>query len=151
MEMAIEIPSDNDGFALLQCSLCGEYFKITPSDYEDDTVLELCCPNCCLICEDYFTEDVIDLAMAKTQNYAMDLIHNEMKKWEQQFKGGCVTFKAGNKPKEEYESPIYVTIEALTIHQYRCCGRKVKIKPMLQIIGSYCPFCGVKEFETEQN
>lgn len=151
MGMTIEIPSDDDGFALLQCPLCGEYFKITPGDYEDDSVLELRCPNCGLISDNYFTEDVLELAMAKTQNYAIDLIYNEMEKWERQFKSGIVTFKAGKKPKEEYESPIHATIEALTIHQYQCCGRKAKIKPILQIVGSYCPFCGVKEFEAKQD
>jgi uncharacterized C2H2 Zn-finger protein len=36
-----------------------------------------------------------------------------------------------------------------TVHQYRCCNREVKIKPLLKIAGSYCPFCGVKEFETQ--
>jgi uncharacterized C2H2 Zn-finger protein len=151
VEMRIGIPTDNDGYVLLQCPLCGEYFKITPINYEDDGVLEIRCPNCGLISDDYFTEDVIELAAKKAKNYAMDLFHKEMKKWERQFKDDRITFKAGKKPKVEYESQIQTTIEAMTSHQYRCCGRSAKIKLLLQIIGSYCPFCGVKEFEAKQN
>jgi uncharacterized C2H2 Zn-finger protein len=149
MEMKIEIPADNDGFVLLRCPLCGEYFKIMPSDYEDDGVLELRCPNCGLISDNYVTEDVIELAMAMVQNYAMDLIHKEMKNLERKFKGGFITFKEEEKPKKAHESPIHATIESLIINSYRCCGRNAKIKPMLKIIGSYCPFCGVKEYGTE--
>lgn len=147
--MKVEIPADNEGYALLQCSLCGDYFKITPHDYEDDGILELCCPNCGLISDGYFTEDVVELAMAIANNYAMDMIYQEMKKWERKFKGGLVTFKAGKKPKEKYESTIRATIEALTVHKYQCCDRSIKIKPLLKIAGSYCPFCRVKEFGIE--
>ena len=35
------MPADNDGYVLLQCPNCGTYFKATPSDIEDDGVLEL--------------------------------------------------------------------------------------------------------------
>jgi len=147
--MKIEIPTDNDGFVLLQCTLCGEYFKVTPSDYEDDGVLEIYCPSCGLVSENYITEDVIELAMTMAHNVAMDLVYNEMKKLERKFKGGAISFKAGKKPKPEQENPIRATIEALTITHFRCCNKKVKIKPMLRISGCYCPFCGVKSFEVE--
>ena len=147
--MKIEIPADNDGFALLQCSLCGELFKVKPSDYEDDGVLEIHCPACGLSGENFFTEEVIELALAMAQNYAHDLIYSQMKKWEKQLSNGIMTFKAGKKPKPEYESPIHATIDALTITRFRCCGYDTKIKPLLKICGSYCPFCGVKEFELE--
>lgn len=147
--MKIEIPADNDGYVLLQCPTCGEYFKITPDDYEDDGVLEISCPSCGLANENYLTDDVIKLAMAKVQNIAMDLIYNEMKKWERKSKGNLLSIKAGKKPAHEYESPIHATIDALTITPFRCCNKKVKIKPMLKIIGCYCPFCGVKDFEIE--
>ena len=32
----ISIPSDSDGFIFLQCT-CGEYFKLTPKDLEDES------------------------------------------------------------------------------------------------------------------
>ena len=146
--MQIEIPSDNSGFVLLQCPLCGELFKLRPSDYKDDSVLEIHCPNCGLCSDSYFTEDVLNLAMAMSHNIAIDLIHNEMQKLEKNFnKSGVVTFKAGKKQKKEYEHPIQATIETLEIKYYECCNKEAKIKPLLKIYGHYCPFCGVKYFE----
>jgi uncharacterized C2H2 Zn-finger protein len=149
MEMTIEIPADNDGFVLLQCALCGEIFKVKPCGLEDDTVLEMRCPACGLISDNYFTDEITELAMTKAQNYAMGLLYDEMKKLERRTKGKALSFTEGKKPKEEFESPIQSTIEALSVHQYRCCNREVRIKPLLKIVGSYCPFCGVKEFETQ--
>ena len=145
----ISIPSDNDGYCLMQCPTCGEYFKVKPDDYEDDGVLEMRCPACGLIGDNYITEDVLELAMVIAQNYAMDLIHNEFKKMERKFKSGAVTFKAGKKPTPEPESPIRAGIEALAITRFPCCKRSIKIKPLLQITGCYCPFCGVKNYEVE--
>lgn len=42
----ISIKSDNDGFILLQCSLCGEFFKLLASDLNDDSTLNIWCPYC---------------------------------------------------------------------------------------------------------
>lgn len=147
ISMQIEIPADNDGFVLLQCPMCGEFFKLRPSDYEDDSVLEIHCPNCGLCGDNYVTNDVLDLAMTMAGNAVMELIHNEMKKWEKSFRTGPISFKAGKKPKREYEHPIHLTIEALEVKHYECCKKEAKIKPLLKICGHYCPFCGVKYFE----
>ncbi len=149
MQMEISIPADNDGYVLLQCPFCGEYFKLTPDDCEDDGILDIFCPSCGLNGENFITEDVLELALAITQNVAMDMIYDEMKKWEKQFNSGFMTFKAGKKPKPEPENPIRAGIEALTITHFKCCKRNAKIKPMLIFTGCYCPFCGVKEYELE--
>ncbi len=142
--MKISIPSDTDGFVLFQCPLCGEFFKLTPNDTQADDVIEIWCPSCGLKSENYFTEDVIELAMKMAENVAMDMIFKEMQKWERQFKGSGLTFKAGKKPRSKPESPIIAGIEALEIQQYDCCKRQAKIKPIVKFTGSYCPFCGVK-------
>lgn len=147
--MEISIPADNDGYILLQCPNCGTFFKATPSDIEDDGVLELFCPSCGLVGEDYITEDVLELAMAMAHNKAMDIIHEEFKKMERQFRKGPVTFKAGKRPKHEPENPIHSRIEALEIVSFPCCKRTAKIKPILSMTGCYCPFCGVKNYEVE--
>mgnify|MGYP001116115024 CR=1 FL=1 len=101
----VSIPADDQGFVLMQCPLCGEFFKIKPGDYHAEDVIEIWCPSCGLKAENYFTDDVIELALKKTKNYANDLIYNEMKKWEKKFKGSFISFKAGKKPQheEEYE------------------------------------------------
>ena len=39
INMTIPIPTDDDGYVLLQCEQCGTYFKATPYDLEDDGVL----------------------------------------------------------------------------------------------------------------
>jgi predicted RNA-binding Zn-ribbon protein involved in translation (DUF1610 family) len=145
MNMTIKIPADNDGYVLLQCPLCGEYLKISADNCEDDSVLELRCPFCAMVSDNYFTDSVIKLAQAVIQNYAMDLIHEDMKKPERTFSGGLLILKAGKKPEKTHENPTYTGIDTLKIHRYLCCGRNAKIKPLLHITGSYCPFCGVKE------
>ena len=85
--------------------------------------------------------------MAK--NEIMDMIHDEFKKLERQTKNGIVQFKAGKKPKHEYENPIRSGIEAMEIAHFPCCRRDAKVKPLLKITGCYCPFCGVKNYEVE--
>ena len=145
----ISIPTDDDGYVLLQCPNCGTYFKATPSDIKDDGVLEIFCPSCGLTSESYVTVDVIELAMAMLQNKGMDMIHDEFKKIERQFKNGPITFTAGKPPKHEPEDPIRSGIEALEIVAFPCCMRTAKIKPNLRMTGCYCPFCGVKNYEVE--
>ena len=147
--MTISIPTDDDGYVLLRCPNCGTFFKATPADVQDDGVLELFCPSCGLSSENYITEDVIKLAIAMTKNKAMDMIHNEFKKMERQFRKGAVTFSAGKQPKHEHEEPIRSGIEAMEIASFPCCQRTAKIKPMLKMTGCYCPFCGVKIYEVE--
>ena len=149
LKFEISIPTDNDGYVLLKCPNCGTYFKATPSDVQDDGVLELYCPSCGLSSDSYITDDVLELAIAMTKNAAMDLIYNEFKKMERQFKKGPITFKVGRPPKHEPEDPIRSGIEAMEIVTFPCCKRTAKIKPILRMTGCYCPFCGVKNYEIE--
>ncbi|QXM06961.1 TFIIB-type zinc ribbon-containing protein [Crassaminicella indica] len=149
IQMEISIPADNDGFVLLQCPLCGEFFKLKPRDMEEDNVIEIWCPCCGLRSENYFTEDVIELAMKMGTNIAMDRIFDEMKKWEKQFKGCGVSFNAGKRPPKEIETPIVSGIEALEMQKYKCCKKEAKIKPLIKMCGSYCPYCGVMYDEFE--
>lgn len=108
----ITIPSDDDGYILLQCERCGEYFKITAADTRDDKLLDIYCPCCGLVSENYITEDVAKLAQSIAQNYAMDLIYNAFKDLERKTKKDIIRFKAGKKPRHEDENPIRSGIEA---------------------------------------
>ena len=143
----INIPSDDDGYILLQCEHCGTFFKIPAGDMENDALLELYCPGCGLVSKSYLTKDVIELAQAMAQNYAMDMLYDAFKDLEKKTKRGIVQFKAGKPPKHEHENLIRSGIEALDITSFRCCKKNVKIKPLLKMTGCYCPFCGVKEYE----
>lgn len=147
--MSISIPSDDEGYILLQCEHCGTFFKATPSDIQDDGVLNIFCPSCGLISENYLTENVIELALKMAKNYAQDAIYDAFKSLERQSKHSMVKFKAGKKPRHESEEPIRSGIEALEVASFLCCNRTAKVKPLLKMTGCYCPFCGVKQYEFE--
>lgn len=141
----ISIPSDKDGFCLMQCPLCAGFFKLTPSDFEAEDVIQIWCPNCGLKSENYFTEDVIDLALIMGRNMAVDVIHNSFKKIEKKSGKKNFSLKINKRPSHQHENPIIAGIELLDIQKYKCCRREAKIKPIVKLIGSYCPFCGVND------
>ncbi len=145
----ISIPPDNEGYILLQCQYCGSFFKCTAKDLNDDEILNIHCPSCGLISDSYLTEDVIELAHAKSENYVMDLIYDSFKGLERSSSNKCVKFKAGKKQKHKTESPIRYSIDELTEKRYLCCNRCAKIKPLLKMSGSHCPFCGVISYADE--
>ena len=148
--MTVSIPTDDEGYILLQCEHCGTFFKATPSDIEDDGVLHIFCPSCGLISENYVTEDVIELAMRMIKNKVNDMVYDAFKDLERHNKrNGTIKFKAGKRPEHETEDPIRSGIEALEIANFPCCRRTAKIKPLLKMTGAYCPFCGVKNYEIE--
>lgn len=145
----ISIPSDEDGFVLMQCEHCGEFFKCTPADIESDEILYIYCPNCGLISDSYITDDVRELADTIAQNYANDLIYDFMKGLEKKFSSSMVKIKAGKKPNHERENPIYSVVDDLVERHFACCNRSTKINPLLKMSASHCPFCGVITFEDE--
>lgn len=148
--MTISIPTDDEGYVLLRCEHCGTFFKITPSDIEDDGVLRIFCPSCGLTSETYVTEDVIELALKMARNIVGDMIYDAFKDLERHNKrNSMIQFKAGKRPKHETEDPIRSGIEAMEIAAFPCCNRTAKIKPLLKMTGAYCPFCGVKNYEIE--
>lgn len=105
LSFEISIPCDDDGFVLLQCPKCGEFFKLRPSDIESDEVLDIYCPLCGLTSEEYFTQDVIDLAIAMAKNKALDELYKEFRSLERQTRNSFVQFKC-SKPEKEDELPI---------------------------------------------
>ncbi|WP_058270956.1 hypothetical protein [Olsenella massiliensis] len=146
LSFTIEIPSDEDGFVLLQCPQCGELFKLRPGDYESDDVLEVCCPACGIASENYLTEDVIDLAAAICKNKTFDAIHKEMKKLERQTRGKAMSFKAGKQPRPDNEPVLQPSIDALAITTCKHCGKQSKVSRLLSMSKYVCPLCGVSNF-----
>ena len=147
----ISIPTDNEGFSLLQCSFCGEYFKVKSEDYNDEGILWVFCPNCGLIAESYLTEAVVELASVMFQNKMENEIYQGIKKMGRKMGGGSLVSISSQRPIPLHESPLYSTIESLAIYYYRCCGRTAKVRPSQKIVGSYCLFCGVRDFAIEQS
>lgn len=149
IHMEISIPTDDDGYVLLQCEHCGTYFKATPSDVEDDGVLRIFCPSCGLTSESYATEDVLELAEAMVENVALDAVYDMLEQMEQKLNSGLLAFSAGKRPQPKMENPIHSGIDSLEITTFPCCERSAKVKPLLKMTGCYCPFCGVKNYEVE--
>ncbi len=148
-EFEISIPTDNDGFVLMQCEHCGTFFKLRPADIEDEGILHIYCPSCGLISENYLTEDAIELAINMAENAVMDMIYDTFKDLERKNSHGLIQIKTSSRPKHKDENPIRSGIEAMEEHVYPCCQRSAKIKPILKMMGSYCPFCGVINYGTD--
>lgn len=145
----ISVPTDTDGYLLLQCPYCGQFFSAPPSDVESDTVLFLHCPACGLSGESFVTEDVMETALAIAKNKMLDSLHAEMVKMERRHNRGAVKFKAGPPPKHVHEEPIHAWINEMEIVTFPCCHLTGKIRPLLKMTGCYCIYCGVKCFEFE--
>ena len=144
MDFEISIPTDDEGYILLQCPLCNELFKIKAEDYQDENIFEIHCPSCGLVSDNYLTDDIKDLALVKAKNYVNDQLYNSIKKMEKNFNKGIIEFKVGKKPKSEFEKEIDATVGDFIILLSSCCHKRIKISKSLQLSGYYCPFCGVR-------
>ncbi len=145
----ITIPTDEDGFVLLKCPICGDLFKLIPSDYRDDSVVAIYCPSCGLTGESYITDDVIELAMNIAENQKNELISKALKQFERKTKGSIIKVETKTKIRKRSEQPIMLTAENLEQKIYPCCKMAAKIKPILKMSGSYCPYCGVMDYGVE--
>lgn len=142
----IEIPCDDEGFVLLQCPQCGEFFKLRPSDYESDEVLEVSCPACGISSDTYLTEEAVNLALAIAKNKTLGALHDEMKRLERRTKGKAVSFKAGKPPQANDEPELQPSVDALTTATCCSCGKQSKISSLLSMSMFTCPLCGVTNF-----
>lgn len=144
----ITIKSDEDGFILLQCSLCGEFFKLLASDLNDDSNINIWCPYCGLNGKRYYTEEVLEISKKIAQNEINKIIYKSFKDLERQTRNNkFMSFRSGKKPQDEVVTPIKPRIENLEIKKYECCKLKAKIRPISLENGSYCPLCGGADFE----
>lgn len=139
----INIPSDEDGYILLQCPLCGELFKLSVKDIDDEDVFDIWCPFCGLTSVNYLTDEVIELAMIKAKNNLDNFVHHEIKKIERKIKRNYISFKITSKPAYEFESPLIPIIDSLIVIDFKCCNRTAKVSPSLKTTIVFCPFCGV--------
>lgn len=146
---SISIPADNDGQILLKCPVCHDLFKVDGSIFGDDSVFEIHCPSCGIVSDNYLTDDVIELGLQMVENYANDLLEKEFKKLEKSTRNSMIKFKHKSNYKRHGEQPIMLSVENMTIAEYSCCKRPAKIKPLLRLCGSYCPYCGEKYYGAE--
>lgn len=142
----IRIPCDDDGFILLRCPHCGEMFKLTAEDIESNETLDIYCPSCSLSDSNFLTQDVIDLALAKASNYAMDAITQQLQAFAKKNSSSLVRFEVKANREREPETPIRAAIEALQIAICHDCGREAKVPPALAMSAYTCPLCGIGQF-----
>lgn len=142
----IRIPCDDDGFILLRCPHCGELFRLTAEDIESDETLDVYCPSCGLSDSNFPTQDVIDLALAKTSNYAMDAITQQLQAFAKKNSSSLIRSKVKANREGEPEPPIRAAIEALQIATCHDCGREAKVSPALAMSAYTCPLCGIGQF-----
>lgn len=147
MSKYISIPSDTEGFILLQCHLCGEYFKLLASDINDDNIINIWCPYCGLNGRQYAPKEAIDAAIQIAHNEINEMIYNTFKKIERKTKGGSIQFKCNKKPVLNEVAPIKVRTDKLELQNYKCCEAVAKIQPLSKMCGSYCPTCGGINYE----
>ena len=147
-EFKISIPTDNEGFVLLQCSFCGEYFKLLGSDVNREDTLNIWCPYCGLNGRNFAPEEAEYNVIKVAKNEINELIYNMFKDIERENRNNKnITFKCGKSPEKEIVSPIKVRVDNLEIKQFKCCGTVAKIKPLSIGCGSYCPRCGGIDYE----
>ncbi|BCJ99936.1 TFIIB-type zinc ribbon-containing protein [Anaerocolumna chitinilytica] len=145
----IRIPCDSEGFILLKCPICGALFKLDANVLDDDSIFDIYCPECGLVSDSYITEDVLELALIMAGNYLDDMMMNEFRKLERDTRNSPLKFKVTGNLQKEKEHPIKLTVEALERKVYRCCKKEAKIKPIIKMSGSYCPYCGVQDYGIE--
>lgn len=143
MENDIIIRSDQDGFILVQCSLCDGFFKLLAKDLNEESNLNIWCPYCGLNGKNYFTQEVIDIAMKIAKNQLNQMVYESFKELERKTKSNkLLSFKCENKPEKEIITSIKSRIEKFELKKYVCCNVQAKIKPIALEYGSYCPMCG---------
>ena len=91
--------------------------------------------------ENFWADDVFELAQAEILNQFMGNLQKELKALERKTRNSMIQIKAG-KYREEDEIPINSTVDPMGIVQLDCCNRSAKIRYLLNYSGYYCPFCG---------
>ncbi len=147
MATSISIPSDEDGFVLLQCHLCGEYFKMLASDVNDESVINIWCPYCGLNGKKYAPNEAIEIGFKIAENEINDMLYDFFKDLEKQTKNSLMKFKCTSKPNKNVIPSIKVKTDKLELKRYDCCKSTVKITPLSKMCGSYCPICGGIDYE----
>ena len=143
IKIEIPIPCDEDGFVHLKCNICGEKFMLETDDIEDDATIDIWCPNCGLKLTECWADDVMELAMRKTNNYIADVLNDFSKDLEKSFKNNkSIKFKADKPIKKDIELPIGRKITAFEMFYFKCCDQSAKISVQQIFTGCYCPFCG---------
>ena len=134
----IRMPCDDDGFILLRCPHCDELFKLTAEDIGSDETLDIYCPSCGLCANNFLAQNVIDLALAKTSNYAMYVIAQQLQAFAKKNSNSLIRFEFKANHEREPEPPIRAAIDALQISTCHDCGREAKVSLAIAMSAYTC-------------
>lgn len=139
---SLEIPTDSDGFASLQCPFCNERFKLTANFINEIDIDELYCPYCGLqhSFENFLTDEVKILAQAKLQNMAIDFLRDNLKSLKDSLSSGFFDITI----EEDFNTvnePEVIESDDMYKKTLSCCNCDVKLNE--NIASCYCPKCGV--------
>ena len=141
--LTLSIPTDEEGFAAMQCPYCGEHFKVDADDYNADDVLDLWCPCCGLTADCFLPQEVIELAEAMVLNKLSSDLSNEFAKIGNSTSSNAIlSFSVNASFAKERERNIIPSVDAYEPMICSHCGRTTKVKPLVQYIGGFCAFCG---------
>jgi uncharacterized C2H2 Zn-finger protein len=145
--LRFSIPPDDDGFITFQCKYCGQAFKLTAQDFDEDDVVELYCPCCGLTNakNKFYPKCVEEAAVRLVENHIADLINGSFKKMERDFRGNkFVSFTVNKEVGKQADKELFEAENELESVSIQCCKKLVKVRSLDKEIGIYCPYCGVK-------
>ena len=143
IKFEISIPADEEGYVLLKCPSCSEKFMLTVEDIENESTIDIWCPNCGLTHDRYLDDDVYELVERIVENQVAEILNDLTRSLEKNFvKSKNIKFKPGKKIKKETELPIGRKTGDYEEKKYLCCDQIAKISSIKNFEGSYCPFCG---------
>ena len=140
--ISVNIPSDEDGYVLLQCDHCGENFMLKVDDLEDESQLDFWCPNCGLVVDNLLNNEIESLIEKMVDNKVIDILNESFEKLERSSKNSKNIKITGNKIPKNNILPIGRSVGDFIKIDYQCCHKKAKIKSIKKFEGGYCPFCG---------
>ena len=142
-EMIMSIPPDEEGYVLLQCSRCGEFFKVRSEDYEAEDVEDLWCPMCGIKSDSFLPDEVIKLAKAKVLNQVLGDFSRELAKiGRTTSRQSFIQMTVSSNFAEEREGDVLPSVDAFQVATCGFCGRNEKLKPLPKYVGAFCAFCG---------
>lgn len=139
----IEIPADIEGYFLLKCPSCGEKFMMTVKDINDESTIDIWCPNCGLKHENYLDEDINEFMQQMFENQGIEMLNAFSRNLEKSCgnKEG-LEFKVSSEIKNNVKVPVGRKIGDFEKKKYLCCGKFAKVSSIKKFEGMYCPFCG---------
>lgn len=141
--LSISIPLDDEGFLLMQCPSCGDYFKVRSEDYESDDVEELWCPICGLRNDSFWPNEVIELAKAKALNQFLGDFEKEIANiGRSSSRQSLIKLSVTSCFEHKREGEILPAVDAYEAVRCNFCGRSEKIRPLTKYVGAFCAFCG---------